>query len=232
MAMQKKFKSIKDWDEADRPREKLMAQGKNALSNSELLAILLGSGNREKSAVELAKEILDSAQNNLNELGRLDINQLKKFKGIGEAKAITLMAAMELGRRRKTANPLSRPKVTCSKDAYDYISPKIADLPHEEFWILLLNRANKIIGEKRISEGSLSSSIADPKKVFKMALEQSVSAIILSHNHPSGNRKPSKEDIRLTKKLVEGGKILEIAVLDHIIVANQTYFSFADESYI
>ncbi len=221
--------NIKSWAEADRPREKFANNGKGSLSDAELIAILIGSGNRQETAVELAKRILQSVENNLNNLGKLDIEELKKFKGIGEAKAIAIAAAMELGRRRKLSNASEKQKITTSSDAFQEIQDVLSDLPHEEFWILLLNRSNHVIGKTNVSKGGVSGTVADAKLIFKPAIEKLASSIILCHNHPSGNLKASQADIQLTKKLVEAGKNLDIAVLDHIIVGNDAYFSFTDE---
>jgi len=222
--------SIKSWAEADRPREKLLANGKATLSDAELIAILIGSGNTEESAVELSRRILDGVKNNLNELGKLTVEDLvKKYKGIGEAKAISIIAALELGRRRNKEDVLERKNFKSSQNVFEYFHSKLADLPHEEFWILMLNRANKLIDEKRISEGGIAGTVVDTKKLFKMAMERQASYIILCHNHPSGNRNPSSEDVMLTKKMRDAGRILDINVSDHIIVAGNSYYSFADE---
>ena len=220
---------IKAWAEEDRPREKFASKGKNILSDAELLAILIGSGNRKESAVDLSKRILASVSNNLNELGKADLSDLMEFNGIGEAKAITIAAALELGRRRKVAEAIKRPKIDSSESAFNQISAELSDLKHEEFWILLLNQQNQVIDKRPISSGGVSSTIADAKLIFKPALEKLASSLILCHNHPSGNLKPSQADISLTKKLVEAGKTLDVTVLDHLIVANNKYFSFADE---
>ena len=220
---------IKSWDEADRPREKLMQKGKMALSDAELIAILLGSGTTSLSAVELARQILQSVDYNLHELAGLTVKDLMKFKGIGEAKAISIVSALELGRRRKEADHKKKIKITSSRDAYDYLKAELMDLPHEEFWLLLLNRAHQVIGKKQISSGGVSGTVADPKIIFKYAIEALASGIILMHNHPSGNLNASKQDIDLTSKMVASGKSLEIPVLDHIIFTNQGYYSFADE---
>lgn len=222
--------NIKAWAEADRPREKLALKGKNTLSDAELIAILIGSGNKNETAVELSKKILASINNDLNELGKLSISDLTKFNGIGEAKAISIIAALELGRRRKTSDVEKRTKVTSSKDAYNSISPVLSDLQHEEFWVIYLNRNNEIIKQENISKGGVSGTVADSKIIFKRAIETLASAIILSHNHPSGNLKPSNADIQLTKKLKEAGTMLDIPVLDHLIIGEKDYFSFADES--
>ncbi len=224
--------SIKDWADDDRPREKLLIKGKGALSDAELIAILIGSGNRDESAVDLSKRILQSLGNNLNKLAKLSVNDLVKFKGIGEAKAISIIASLELGRRRRTADVLEKDNVGGSKDAFQILQLKLEDLPHEEFWIVLLNRANKVIDTKLVSRGGVSSTVVDSKVIFNFALESLASAIILAHNHPSGNLKPSNSDIRLTKKIVAAGKIMEVPVLDHIIVGDNDYFSFADEGLI
>ena len=221
--------SIKNWAEADRPREKLLAQGKSALSEAELIAILISSGNNEESAVELSRRILNSVNNNLAELAKLDVADLCKFKGIGEAKAISIIAAMELGRRRNKDAVIERKDFKSSRNVFEYFHSILADLPHEEFWILMLNRANKLISDKRISSGGISGTVVDAKMIFKPALEQSASSIILCHNHPSGNRSPSAEDVALTRKIKDAGKALDINVYDHIIVCNDTYYSFADE---
>lgn len=224
--------SIKSWAEADRPREKLAEKGKASLSDAELIAILIGSGNDEDSAVELSKKILLSVNNNLHELGKLTISDLTKFRGIGEAKAISIMAALELGRRRKEADGNQKVRITTSGHVYNVVYPLVADLPHEEFWILLLNRANQVIKKVNISRGGVSETSVDTKIIFKAAVENLASYVILCHNHPSGNLKPSNADIKLTRKLSEVGKLMEIPVLDHLIIAEKKYFSFADEGLI
>lgn len=229
MSFQEKALNIKSWSPEDRPREKLLLKGKSALSDAELVAILLGSGTTTLSAVDLAKIVLQSANNNLHELARLTVKDLIKIKGIGEAKAITIVAALELGRRRKDQEVDEKPKISSSKDAYQIIKADLLDIPHEEFWVLILNRANRIIKKHQISQGGVAGTVADPKIIYKSALDSLASGIILAHNHPSGNLTPSQADIDLTKKLREAGKMLEIQVLDHIIVAGQKYFSFADE---
>ncbi len=221
--------TIKAWAEEDRPREKLMLKGRHVLSDAELIAILISSGNAEETAVELSKRILGKVENNLNELGRLSAKDLMEFKGIGEAKAITIIAAMELGRRRKESDGVKREKITSSKDAADIFQPLLGDHLHEEFWILFLNRANLVMGKQPVSSGGMSGTVVDPKMIFKYALDNKASSIILCHNHPSGNTKPSDADISLTKNIVQAGKVLEIPVLDHIIVTQQGFFSFADE---
>lgn len=221
--------NLKAWAEADRPREKLMIQGRNALSDSELLAILIRSGTKRETAVELSRRILNSVSNDLMQLSRLSLGDLMKFKGMGEVKAITIMAALELGRRRRAAEAVQLVKVTSSKTVAEVFTPLLSDLNHEEFWVLLLNRANNIIGKHQISKGGLAGTVVDSKVIFKLALEASASGIIMCHNHPSGNHKPSDADLSLTKRIVEAGKVLDISVLDHLIIAGELYYSFADE---
>ncbi len=223
------FSTIKNWSPEDRPREKLILKGKTALSDAELIAILIGSGTTTMSAVDLSKNILGNVNNNLHELARLTVKDLTKVRGIGEAKAITIVAALELGRRRKELDPHERPKITSSKDAYELLKPELTDIPHEEFWILILNRANRVVKKCQVSQGGVSGTVADPKIIFKMALDELASGIILAHNHPSGNLTASQSDMGLTRKLKEGGKLLEVQILDHLILAGQKYFSFADE---
>lgn len=223
-------KSIKHWAEEDRPREKLVLKGKSSLSDAEILAIIIGSGNRDESAVELAQHILADNNNNLNALSALSLNELMKYKGIGEAKAINIIAALELGRRRRSSEAMDQKSINSSRDAFELLYADLADNSFEEFWIILLKRNNQIISKKRISEGGLAGTVADPKKIFKMALDAQASSIILCHNHPSGNLKPSEQDKQLTRKIVQAGKTLEIAVLDHLIFGNDAYFSFADEN--
>lgn len=221
--------NIKSWAEEDRPREKLSLKGKGALSDAELIAILIGSGNKEDTAVELSKKILASINNDLNQLGKLTINDLMQFNGIGEAKAISIIAALELGRRRKEAVSEKKPIINSSQKAYQSMSAILSDLPHEEFWAVYLNRRNELIKKVFISKGGVAGTVADTKIIFKHALELLASAIILFHNHPSGNLKPSQADIQLTKKLKETGSIMDVLVVDHIIVGEKNYFSFADE---
>ncbi len=220
---------IKDWAVADRPREKLVLKGKQALSDAELVAILIGSGSRNESAVTLSQRILKSVDNNLNDLGKATIEQLKTFKGIGEAKAISINAALELGRRRQLSDIAQRPQIRSSRDAYNVIAPIVVDLPHEEFWILMLNRSNQVVARTKISSGGTSSTVIDAKIVFKKALEYQASAIILCHNHPSGSLEPSDADINITRKLRQGGTYIDIGVLDHIIVSERGYCSLADD---
>lgn len=223
------FLNIKRWAAEDRPREKLVMKGKSSLSDAELIAILLGTGTAALSAVDLAKNILQFVNNDLNELARLTVKDLTKIKGIGEAKAITIISALELGRRRKDSLVEERPKVTGSADIFEVIKADLLDMPHEVFWIVLLNRANRVIKKQQISQGGVAGTVADPKIIFKIAVEELASGLILAHNHPSGNLNPSQADIDLTKKLKESGKLLDIQVLDHLIVAGKKYFSFADE---
>ncbi len=220
---------ILNWAEEDRPREKLLLKGKAALSDAELIAILIGSGTKSVSAVDLAKIILGRAGNNLNDLAKMSVNDLKKEKGIGEAKAIAIVSALELGRRRKEAEFKERSQITSSKDIYELMKAELLDKQHEEFWIILLNRANKVIRKVPVSSGGISGTVADPKLIFKFALEESASYIILVHNHPSGNLKPSQADNDLTAKMKSAGKFLEIPVLDHLIFSDQGYLSYADE---
>ncbi|EAY29275.1 DNA repair protein RadC [Microscilla marina ATCC 23134] len=220
---------ITRWAEEDRPREKLLLKGKHSLSDAELIAILIGSGTVSVSAVDLAKQILNSVGNNLNDLAKLSIKDLKKFKGIGEAKAISIISALELGRRRKESEPSRKPRITSSKNVYDLIAPHLMDLGHEEFWAVMLNKSNVVIKKEQISSGGVSGTIADPKVIFKKAIEALASSIIVVHNHPSGNLQPSQADIGLTRKLAEAGKMLDIPVLDHMIFTDYNYYSFADE---
>ena len=220
---------IKAWAEADRPREKLLLKGKQYLTDAELIAILMGSGNRELSAVGLAKQVLNSKQNNLYELGKDTVADLTKFVGIGPAKAISIIAALELGRRRQLSEVRDKPVIRSSQDAYAQMAPILADLPHEEFWILLLNRGNRIIGRKKISSGGVSGTVVDAKLIFRRALEGGASSVMLFHNHPSGGLKPSQADLSLTRKLKQAGEVLDTQVLDHLIISERGYYSFADE---
>lgn len=224
--------SIKEWAVEDRPREKMLVKGVRSLSEAELLAILIGSGNLEESAVEVSRKILASVNNNLNELGKKSISDLKKFKGIGEVKAITITAALELGRRRKETDPEEKAKVTTSADAARIFSPLLSDLPHEEFWVLLLNRNNLVIDKFMASQGGLTGTVIDARIIMKTALEKLACSLILCHNHPSGNLTPSQADKDITLKLRDAGKFLDIPVLDHIIIGNNSFFSFADEGLI
>lgn len=220
---------ILSWAEEDRPREKLLLKGRSALTDAELIGILIGSGTRSMSAVDLAKHILNKVNNDLNELAKLSVKDLQKFKGIGEAKAISIVSALEVGRRRKEKEPTKKEKIACSRDAYEAMRPHLLDLHHEEFWIILLNRANIITNKLQVSAGGVSGTVADPKIIFKLALDHIASGIILVHNHPSGNLSPSQADIDLTKKLKEAGKFLDVPVLDHLIFTDNDYYSFADK---
>ncbi len=224
--------SIKNWASEDRPREKLLLKGIQSLSDSELIAIILGSGTRELTAVELAKKLLQKADNNLNKLGKFSVQELMKFKGIGEAKAISIVAAMELGKRRKLSEIMDKPSIKSSKDVYEIFHPLLADLPYEEFWILLLNRSNRIINKSKISQGGVAGTVIDTKLILKTAIEQLASSIILCHNHPSGNLNPSEADVDITKKLKAASEYMDIKLLDHVIVADHAYFSFIDEGRI
>ncbi len=221
---------IKELAVEDRPREKMIQKGISSLSDAELVAILIGSGSTKESAVELARKIMAGFKNNLNELGKATIEDLKnRFHGVGEAKAVSIVAAMELGRRRLLHQSLEMPVVKGSHDVFNLYRPVIADLPHEEFWITLLNRANKVRHRFNISKGGITGTVIDVRLILKKALENNASSIVLCHNHPSGNIQPSDADIQITKKLKEAGKIMEIPVLDHLIVTENGYFSFADE---
>ena len=219
---------ITNWAEDDRPREKLMLKGKSVLSDAELIAILIGSGSRNESAVELSKRILSSIDNNLNALGKLSIDQFSKFKGIGEAKAIAIIAAMELGRRRRTEETSELVKVTSSKMIFDIMQPLIGELDHEEFWLILVNNTNKILHKAQLSKGGRTGTIVDVRIIFKMALEQNATGLILIHNHPSGNPTPSERDITLTKKIQIAGIQLDIPILDHIIITENDYYSLKE----
>jgi DNA repair protein RadC len=229
-SMKYEYLSIKNWSVEDRPREKLIKKGVSSLSNAELLAILIGSGTRNVTAVELSKTILHQSENNLGSLGKTSLSELIKIKGVGEAKAITILAALELGRRRNFSEPTEKIKITSSHDASNVFQPILGDLPHEEFWILLLNRSNKIIDKYRISQGGISGTVIDTRLILKTALDKLASGIILCHNHPSGNKKPSEADKAITYKIQEATKVMDISLLDHIIVADKEYFSFADNN--
>lgn len=225
----KQSTSIKNWLADDRPREKMQAKGAAALSNSELLAILINNGNKEKSALEIAKDVLALGQNNLDELGKLTLKNLQKIKGIGEAKAITIAAALELGRRRHSSDFLTKTVVRSSGEIANYLKVVLKDYPHEVFAVLFLNRANKIISFQIISTGGLTGTVADPRVILKKAIEEEATSIVLSHNHPSGSLKPSRADEELTQKIRLAATYLDIKVVDHIIVSDEGYFSFADE---
>jgi len=219
---------IKDWALEDRPREKLLYKGISSLSDAELLAILIGSGSNDKSAVDLAREILNIASNNLNQLGKLDLHDLVKLKGIGTAKAIIIMSALELGRRRKSAEIIESAKIRSSNDVYTVFNPLLADLTHEEFWLLYLNRSNKILSRHKLSQGGISGTITDVRLIIKKAIELLASSIIICHNHPSGNPDPSEADNRITNKIKEAAGYFDISLLDHIIVTDNGYYSYAD----
>ena len=221
--------SIKNWAEDDKPREKLMLKGKQVLSDAELVAILIGSGSRNESAVQLSKRILASVDNNLNNLGKLSIAKLIEFKGIGEAKAISIVAATELGRRRRAEETLELTKITSSKAVFEIMQPIIGELSHEEFWVLYLNNDSKVIFKSQISKGGITGTVADIRIVFKIAFEQNATAIILCHNHPSGKLQASDEDLKITKQLKLAGNQITIPVLDHIIITQNGFLSFRDE---
>jgi DNA repair protein RadC len=227
--MQEHKYSIKEWSKDDRPREKLLMAGAANLSNSELLAILIHSGTRQRSAVELAKEVLKLGKDNLGELGKVSVKELMKIKGIGEAKAISIAAALELGRRRQAATPLEKPVIKASSDIARYLQVRLQDHRHEVFAVLFLNRANKVNHFQIISEGGITGTVADPRIILRMAIVENAVSIILCHNHPSGSLKPSRADEQLTAKIKEAAGLLDITVLDHIIVSESGYYSFADE---
>ncbi|MCM5661751.1 RadC family protein [Galbibacter mesophilus] len=221
--------SIKNWSINDRPREKLLSKGKEFLSDAELIAILIGSGSRNESAVELSKRILASVDNQLNELGKMNITQLSKFKGIGEAKAIGIIAAMELGRRRRGEETPDKFKIRSSKDVFELMQPRIGELPHEEFWIIYLNNSNAVLQTLQLSKGGITGTLVDVRLVLKQALELNATAMILAHNHPSGTLKASEADKDITQKIKNAAGSMDIKLLDHLIVTEKTYFSFADE---
>ena len=223
------YTPINQWAEDDRPREKFLLKGKAALSDSELLAILIGSGSRNESAVQLCQRILASSENNLNILGKMSISQLLQFKGIGEAKAISIAAALELGRRRRAEEAFEFKKITSSRVIYEIMQPIIGELLHEEFWVLYLNNSNKVIYKAQLSKGGMLGTIVDIRMVFKIAFEQNATSIILTHNHPSGKLLASDSDLKLTKKIIAAGKAVEIDVLDHVIITENGYLSFRDD---
>lgn len=220
---------IKLWAEEDRPREKLLKNGRRHLTDAELIAILIGSGNRNETAVDLSKRILSFYENNLTKLGKASISELSKFKGIGEAKAISIVAALELGLRRKESPVYEIIQVTASSDVYKYLRNTFVHLNHEEFWILLLNRSNRIIGKYLISKGGQAGTVADPKIIFKIGLENNAAYIVMAHNHPSGNLKPSESDDLLTRDAAASGQMLSLPVVDHIIFTDNGYYSYKDE---
>jgi DNA repair protein RadC len=219
---------ITDWAVEDRPREKLLQKGTSSLSDAELLAILISSGTKEKSAVDLGRELLGMVNNNLNSLGKLTISDLRKLHGIGPARAVTIAAALELGRRRKLAEVEEVLQIKCSKDVAEIFQPLLSDLSHEEFWILFLNRSNKVINRMKLSQGGISGTVTDVRMVMKKAIEYLASGIIVCHNHPSGNLNPSESDSKITQKIKDAGNLLDIQLLDHIIISEKDYYSFAD----
>lgn len=221
--------SIKMWAEADRPREKLISKGRKILSDAELLAILIASGNKNETAVELSKRILSEIDNDLNQLGKLSFQELTKFNGIGEAKAITIIAALELGRRRKAEPSDKREGLNSSQKAFNYLHKQFIDLPHEEFWVLSLNRSNKVISKHFVSKGGLSNTVVDVRLIMKNAVNDLASSLVLAHNHPSGNLTPSESDIQITNKIKSAAQFFDITLLDHLIITDDNYFSFADE---
>lgn len=223
------FLPIKAWAEEDRPREKLLLKGKASLSDAELIAILMNTGTQNETVLDISKKLLLAVQNNLSELSKLSIRDLTQFKGIGEAKAITITAALELGKRRREQEAAVKKLVKTSQEAYEQLRESFEDKPHEEFWILMLNKANRVIGKELVSKGGLTGTIADQRVIFKKAIDVSACGLIMAHNHPSGNANPSQADLLLTRKMVEAGKILDIAVLDHLIITEKEYYSFADE---
>jgi DNA repair protein RadC len=224
--------TITQWAEEDRPREKMMMHGASALSNAELLAILIGSGSAEESAVELTRKILNDYHNNLNELGKASIDELCRYKGIGLAKAISILAASELGKRRKEESVKERMAILSSKDVYECFYPMMCDLPTEECWVLLLNQASKIIDKTKISAGGLSATAVDVRCILREALLKRASAIVLCHNHPSGNIRPSKDDDLLTKHVAQASECVDIRLVDHIILTDGAFYSYADEGRI
>lgn len=222
--------SIKNWAEEDRPREKMLLRGKSSLSDAELIAILLRTGMKGSSALDMAKSILHKVKGDLNELGKLSVSDLKKIqKGLGDTKSVTLLAALELGRRRQASDIREKPQIRCSSDIFDYIYPMLADLQHEEFFVLFLNKANYVIGHRQISSGGVDGTVADLKIIMKHALEMLASGIVAIHNHPSGNLNPSEADKRLTKRLKEAALTLDINLLDHLIIGDRNYYSFSDK---
>lgn len=223
------YRAITAWAEEDRPREKMQLKGRQSLSDAELIAILIGSGTVGESAVGVAQRILASVDNNLHELGKRTVKELQRFKGVGEAKAITIAAALELGRRRQLSDLRERPRINSSRDAFNAIAPLLTDLHHEEFWLLMLNKANEVFSRERLSAGGMSGTVVDVKQVLKTALDARAAAFIAIHNHPSGNLQPSQADMELTKKLEQAGRLLDMPLLDHLIVSERGYYSFADE---
>jgi DNA repair protein RadC len=224
--------SIRNWAVEDRPREKMLTSGIQSLSDAELIALLIGSGTRKISAVDLARQIMHMAGNNLDKLGKYSVTDLKKLKGIGQARAISIVAALELGRRRKLADTPESAKITGSIEVYNLMYPILGDLAHEEFWVLILNRANKIIDKRRISQGGITGTVTDIRLILKLAIDNLATSMILCHNHPSGNLQPSDADISITQRLKESASLMDISLLDHIILAGKGYLSFADENLI
>ena len=224
--------SIKYLAEDDRPREKFLLKGKSSLSDSELLAIIMGSGNREDTAVELGRKILDSVDNNWHNLSLLSISDLTKFKGVGEAKAIAIATALEIGRRKASQELPEKPQIQSAKDVFKILHPLMGDLRTEEFWVLFVNQSNKVLAKEKISQGGISGTIVDIRLVFKTAFEQFATGIFIAHNHPSGSLKPSMEDIKITKQIAEAGKILSIPLIDHVIITQHSFFSFANENLV
>lgn len=223
---------ITDWAAEDRPREKLIQKGTSSLSDAELLGILISSGTKDKSAVDLGRELLSMANNNLNNLGKLTITDLRKLHGIGPARAVTIAAALELGRRRKLSEAEESIRIKCSKDVADIFQPLLSDLVHEEFWILYLNRSNKVISRMKLSQGGVSGTVTDVRIAMKKAVECLASGIILCHNHPSGNLNPSEADTKITQKIKEAGAFMDIQLLDHLIISEKDYYSFADNGLV
>jgi DNA repair protein RadC len=222
--------SIKNWAVEDRPREKMLTCGTQNLSDAELIALLIGSGTHENSAVDLARQILHMAGNNLDKLGKYSVSDLKKLKGIGQARAVSIVAALELGRRRKLADAPEYVKIAGSNEVFNLMFPVLGDLTHEEFWVLFLNRSNKVIDKRKISQGGITGTVTDIRLILKKALDNLATSLILCHNHPSGNLQPSDADIAITRRLKESSSIMDISLLDHIIIAGKNYFSFADEN--
>ena len=232
MGKDRKHLSIKSWSEEDQPREKLLSKGKKSLSTSELMAILIRTGTKGQSAINLCQKILDDNNHNLDRIGRLSVQDLMQYKGMGEAKAIAIVAALELGRRRQQATVKEKPIIRSSKDAYDFIGHRLQDIPFEEFWILLLNRSGKVIEEIKISSGGISATVVDVRLIMKKAIHSLAESIILIHNHPSGNLSPSTQDKSLTHQISDAAKLFNMKVLDHLIITDNGYFSFADEGLI
>jgi DNA repair protein RadC len=224
--------SIRNWAVEDRPREKMLARGIQILSDAELIALLIGSGTRKFSAVDLARQIMNMAGNNLDKLGKYSVTDLKKLKGIGQARAISIVAALELGRRRKLADAPACTKINGSSDAYSLMVPVLGDLVHEEYWVLILNRSNKVIEKQKISQGGITGTVTDIRLILKTAIDNLAISMILCHNHPSGNLQPSDADISITRRLKEASSLMDISLLDHLIIAGKSYYSFADENLI